>query len=98
MYRCPANTVLARQQIPFTQRIIRYQADPAICNACSRKAKCTTSDHGCSLQRSVNEGYLDRVREYRETEPYRKALRKRGVWVEPGAPWAASGRRKTGTG
>jgi len=48
-----------------------------------RKMKCTTSDSGRSLQRSFAEGSLDRVREYRETEPYRKALRKRGVWVEP---------------
>ncbi len=82
-YRCPANAVLTRQQTLYSQRIIRYQADPAICNACPRKAKCTTSDHGRSLQRSFAEGSLDRVREYRETEPYRKALRKRGVWVEP---------------
>jgi len=83
VYHCPANAVLTRQQVLSSQRIIRYQADPAVCNACPRKAKCTTSDHGRSLQRSFAEGSLDRVREYRETEPYRKALRKRGVWVEP---------------
>lgn len=27
--------------------------------------------------------YIDRVRGYHETEPYKKAMRKRGVWVEP---------------
>lgn len=27
--------------------------------------------------------YLDRVRGYHETEAYKKAMRKRGVWVEP---------------
>ncbi len=83
VYYCPANAVLTRRQILSSQRIIRYQADPAICNACPRKMKCTTSDYGRSLQRSFAEGSLDRVREYRETEPYQKALRKRGVWVEP---------------
>jgi transposase len=82
-YRCPADAVLTRQQVLSSQRIIRYQADPAICNACPRKAQCTTSDHGRSLQRSFAEADLDRVRDYRATEPYQKALRKRGVWVEP---------------
>jgi hypothetical protein len=31
----------------------------------------------------VDEQYLDRVRGYPATEPYKKALRKRQVWVEP---------------
>jgi hypothetical protein len=35
------------------------------------------------VSRSLEEEYLERVRAYRETEPYRKALRKRAVWVEP---------------
>jgi hypothetical protein len=35
------------------------------------------------LCRSVDEAYLDRVRAYQPTEPYKKALRKRSVWVEP---------------
>ena len=32
---------------------------------------------------SKDEQYLDRVRGYHPTEPYKKALRKRQVWVEP---------------
>ena len=35
------------------------------------------------MSHSLEEEYLERVRAYRETEPYRKALRKRAVWVEP---------------
>jgi hypothetical protein len=35
------------------------------------------------LRRSFDEEVLERVRAYRETEPYKKALRKRKVWVEP---------------
>ena len=43
-----------------------------------------TSDKvGRSLRRGPLEGYVDRVRAYRGTEPYEKALRKRAVWVEP---------------
>ncbi len=34
-------------------------------------------------RRSLQEEYLKRVRGYRDTEPYRKALRKRAVWAEP---------------
>ncbi len=30
-----------------------------------------------------DEQYLDRVRGYHSTEAYKKALRKRQVWVEP---------------
>ena len=35
------------------------------------------------LGRSFDEEFLERVRAYRQTEPYKKALRKRKVWVEP---------------
>ena len=60
-----------------------YRGDPAICNACPVKAKCTTSDHGRTIQRSIYEDYLEKVRGYHATEPYKKAIRKRQVWVEP---------------
>src|SRR5437764_13491038 len=45
--------------------------------------QCTTSTQGRSLCRSVDEEVLDRVRAYTSTEHYKKALRKRSVWVEP---------------
>ncbi len=35
------------------------------------------------VKRSCDEPYLDRVRAYHTTEAYKKALRKRKVWVEP---------------
>ena len=35
------------------------------------------------LMRSFEEEILERVRAYRDTGPYEKALRKRKVWVEP---------------
>ena len=60
-----------------------YRADPAICNACPVKAKCTTSDRGRNIQRSIYEDYLEKVRGYHATEAYKKAIRKRQVWVEP---------------
>lgn len=60
-----------------------YRAEPAICNACPVKANCTTSDRGRTIQRSIYEHYLEKVRSYHATEPYKKAIRKRQVWVEP---------------
>ena len=35
------------------------------------------------MSRGLEEGYLEKVRAYRDTEPHRKALRKHTVWVEP---------------
>ena len=66
-----------------TERSLRYRAYAKDCNHCPLKAKCTTSKQGRSLCRSVDEACLERVRAYQHTEPYKKALRKRQVWVEP---------------
>ena len=35
------------------------------------------------MRRSFYEEYLERVRSYHESRAYRKAIRKRKVWVEP---------------
>jgi hypothetical protein len=35
------------------------------------------------VQRHADEAYRDRVRAYHATAAYRKAIRKRAVWVEP---------------
>jgi hypothetical protein len=62
---------------------VRYAAKASACKECRLKCKCTNSKNGRWVSRSLEEEYLDRVRAYRETEPYRRALRKRVVWVEP---------------
>jgi hypothetical protein len=66
-----------------TARSRRYRARAKDCNHCPLKAQCTTSQQGRTLCRSIEEGCLERVRTYRATEAYQKALRKRQVWVEP---------------
>jgi hypothetical protein len=83
VYICPAGKELHFVQGQSTDRQRRYRAYVKDCNACPLKAQCTTNKQGRSLCRSVDEGYLDRVRAYQPTEPYKKALRKRSVWVEP---------------
>ena len=82
-YTCPQGTVLKRRQRKQQDRSIHYQAPAAICNRCPCKARCTPSKAGRTVQRSLDEAYLDRVRDYHETEAYKKAMHKRGVWVEP---------------
>jgi transposase len=82
-YRCPQGARLPRRKTRYTERLIVYQADAETCNACPFKANCTESNAGRQVHRSFDEAYLDLVRSYHSTEPYKKAMRKRKVWVEP---------------
>ncbi len=75
--------MLPRRTAKYTERVVVYQAEASTCNACPLKAKCTASDQGRIVSRGFDEAYLDRVRRYHTTEPYKKAMRKRQVWVEP---------------
>jgi Transposase DDE domain len=74
---------LRRQGYDHRERSVRYAARPSACNACALKARCTKSTKGRWIRRSFEEEYLERARAYRDTEPYRRAMRKRAVWVEP---------------
>ncbi len=67
----------------FQQERVQYRAEAAICNACPAKAACTPSDEGRVVHRSFHAEYMERVHGYHETEPYKKAMRKRKVWIEP---------------
>ncbi len=82
-YRCPHGVFLPRRKVKYTERVIVYQADAETCNGCPLKANCTASDRGRQVHRSFDEAYLERVRSYHSTEAYKKAMRKRQVWVEP---------------
>src|SRR6266699_3940851 len=83
VYICPADKELHFAPWHSTERSRRYRAYARYCNHCPLKAKCTTSKQGRSLCRSVDEEVLDRERAYHATEAYKKAYRKRSVWVEP---------------
>jgi Transposase DDE domain len=83
VYLCPADKELHLDRPHSTERSLRYRARAKDCNHCPLKAQCTTSKQGRTLCRSVYEDYLDRVRAYHTTEAYKKAYRKRSVWVEP---------------
>src|SRR6266436_4735066 len=83
VYVCPAGKELHVFPAHSTERSLRYRAYARDCNHCPLKAQCTTGTRGRSLCRSVDEPCLERVHAYQQTEPYKKALRKRQVWVEP---------------
>jgi transposase len=82
-YRCPQGQPLRRDRIAWEKELIGYVAEPAVCNACPVKAACTPGTTGRHVHRSLHEAYLDRVRAYHATEAYKKAMRKRSVWIEP---------------
>ena len=84
LYVCPQGETLSRQGLDYRQRSIRYAAKPSACDPCPLKARCTKGKKkGRWIRRSFDEEYLERARGYQDTEAYRKALRKRQVWVEP---------------
>ena len=83
LYRCPQGEPLRLYTHSYTERLSRYRADPGSCNACPLKPECTPGASGRVLMRSFDEELLERVRSYRGSAPYEKALRKRRVWVEP---------------
>jgi transposase len=82
-YTCPNGMTLHLKTYDYTEHMKRYKGDATVCNACPLKSQCTTSDHGRVLTRSLDEDTLQKVRAYHQTEPYKKAIRKRSVWVEP---------------
>ena len=82
-YTCPQGEPLRRQGHDRRGGYVRYAVRTTACEGCPLKSKCTNSPKGRWISRSLEEEYLERVRAYRRTEPYRKALRKRAVWVEP---------------
>jgi transposase len=83
VYICPNGEELHYAASSSTEDYRRYWAKAKVCNACPLKAQCTTSSRGRRLSRHVAEAYFERVRTYHMTEAYKKAIRKRSVWVEP---------------
>src|SRR5215203_7036202 len=75
LYTCPQGETLRRQGYDHRGGYVRYAVRSSACNECPLKSKCTNSPKGRWVSRSLEEEYLERARAYRDTEPYRKALR-----------------------
>jgi transposase len=104
-YVCPAGQTLRAlgdaEDIRRRGKIVTYRARASVCAACSLKPRCTTNKNGRSLRRSPKDEHIDMVRAYMRTEPYRKAVRKRKMWIEPlfaeGKLWHGMDRFRTRT-
>ena len=83
VYRCPQKQLLHWERDKPTEGVAVYRADAATCNDCPFKAECTDSANGRIVHRSLFAEYVEQVKRYHETESYRRAMRKRQVWVEP---------------
>jgi hypothetical protein len=80
---CPQGAPLRPYRRELKAEKVEYRGDATICNACPRKAECMPSDQGRSVHRSFHAEYVERVRGYHGTEAYKKAMRKRKIWIEP---------------
>jgi hypothetical protein len=83
IYQCPAGEILTPKTFRSARNQVIYKTEPGTCDSCSMRAQCTDNKTGRQVLRYREERYVDRVKSYRGTFPYEKALRKRRVWVEP---------------
>lgn len=82
-YTCPAGERLKSQGRPSKEGLMRYRAPAKACAACSLRADCTSNKQGRAVHRHPEEHYLEMARARRQSESYKKAMRKRKVWAEP---------------
>jgi len=83
IYQCPAGEILTPKTFRTARNQVIYKTEPGTCDPCSMRPQCTDNKTGRQLLRHLEERYVDRVKSYRGTFAYEKALRKRRVWVEP---------------
>ncbi len=83
LFICPQGHFMPLYKRSYSEQRFLYRADKKFCNTCPMKPKCTKSKSGRYIAQSFFQGILDRASAYRETEAYKKAMRKRQVWVEP---------------
>jgi transposase len=82
-YICPQKHELSLFSRRKTEEKFVYRADAKVCDFCPVKDKCTGSKTGRHIFRSFHQEFIDKVKAYHQTEAYKKASRKRSLWVEP---------------
>lgn len=80
-YICPQGESLHYTNTRMDLRFYRTQRN--VCKNCPLRPQCTTSKRGRAISHSIYKPYLERVLAYQQTQVYKKAMRKRQVWVEP---------------
>jgi transposase len=82
-YVCPQGTLLRPSGGSYDSQVRTYLAPARACQACPVRERCTESTQGRALRRHFDEAYRERARAYTRTEAYKRAMRKREVWIEP---------------
>lgn len=82
-YICPQKQILPLWSRRKSEEKFVYRADAKICDACPVKDQCTGSKSGRHIFRSFHQDFIEKVKAYHQTDAYKKASRKRSVWVEP---------------
>ena len=82
-YVCPQGQILEFKHPVRTTEVWIYQAKKRVCDACPVQTLCRTGKYGRSVSRSFFQDIADRVRAYQTSAAFRRALRKRQVWIEP---------------
>jgi transposase len=83
VYVCPQGTILRPQGRDYDRQVRTYRSPVGACAPCPVRDRCTKSSHGRALRRHFDEGIREQVRAYQGTEAYKRAMRKREVWIEP---------------
>jgi transposase len=83
VYVCPQGVDLRPHGRHYSKQVRTYRAAASACRDCPVRAACTTSKNGRALRRHFDEEYRERARDYQRTAAYKKAMRKRAVWIEP---------------
>ena len=83
VYICPQGEVLPYYATVCPIQRVVYKARDEVCAACPVQTQCKTGQSGRRVGHSIFKDILDRIKTYHETEAYKKAMRKRQVWVEP---------------
>jgi transposase len=82
-YRCPQGETLRHVKTDYSKAIDIYEAPERACAACPLRERCTDGMWARHVTRPFAEDMRERNRELQTTEAYKKAMRKRQVWVEP---------------
>jgi hypothetical protein len=82
VYTCPQGAVLRPWWNNYSKKVRTYRAPTRSCQAFPMKERCTTSPQRW-IRRHFDEEYRERARDDQGTAAYKKAMRKRAVWVEP---------------
>src|SRR5207302_4846056 len=82
-YCCPQGETLRHVKTDYSKGIDLYAAPERACAACPVRERCTDGMWARQVTRPFAEDMRERNRELQTTEAYKKAMRKRQVWVEP---------------